>query len=214
MGTLFCRKYTTMSESEKEKDDNENIKTGELNPSIEVDGQKEKTTTELLTARTDIRDKWRLESIIKTDNAMFLRGKGRKFDGLDQETEEKWIEAFEFIWMGDTQIGFGDEHQEKMNTRLAVQFINERFEKRLIKFVVVCGDHTHNFENIWSKKESLEVNRKKRISQLKSYKSIWRLLNPKIPLVCVCGNHDVGNAPTEKTIRLYTEEFGDDYLAF
>jgi len=154
------------------------------------------------------------KSITAIDNDMFLRGKGRKYLGLDEETERRWTKKFEFIWMGDPQIGFGDEDQEKTNTMRSVKFINERFKKHLIKFVVVCGDHTHNFEKIWSKKETLEVNREKRRLQLKSYKSIWSKLNPNIPLVCVCGNHDVGNAPTKETIELYTEEFGDDYLAF
>jgi len=145
---------------------------------------------------------------------MFLRGKNRKYCGLDQETEGKRTENFEFIWMGDPQIGFDNEEQEKINTIRTVRFINERFKKQVIKFVVVCGDHTNNFENIWDKKETLEVNREKRKLQLKSYKSIWRKLDPNIPLVCVCGNHDVGNAPTKDTIGLYTEEFGDDYFAF
>jgi len=146
---------------------------------------------------------------------MFLRGRDRKYIGLGQDVEGDWSGDFEFIWMGDPQIGFGDEEKEKENMRQTVEFINERFETgRRIKFVVVCGDHTHNFENIWSKKDSLEVNREKRKAQLKDYKSIWLKLNPKIPLVCVCGNHDVGNIPTERTIRMYTEEFGDDYLAF
>jgi len=153
----------------------------------------------------------------KTDaqsDDMFLRGKGRNYSGLTQETEGKWDGEFEFIWMGDPQIGFADEAQEKENTRRTVKFINERFEKELIKFVVVCGDHTHNFEDVWSTKESLEVNREKRNAQLRAYKDIWRNLHPKIPLVCVCGNHDVGNVPTGRTIKMYSDEFGDDYLAF
>ena len=35
-----------------------------------------------------------------------------------------------------------------------------------------------------------------------------------IPLVCLCGNHDVGNRPNAVTIEEYKREFGDDYLAF
>jgi len=92
-----------------------------------------------------------------------------------------------------------------------MEFINKRKDR--IKFVVVCGDHTHNLENMWSKGD-LEGGRKKRIQELAAFKSIYSKLDETIPLVCVCGNHDVGNKPTEKTTQLYKEEFGDDYLSF
>lgn len=39
-------------------------------------------------------------------------------------------------------------------------------------------------------------------------------IDPDIPLLCVCGNHDVGNVPNKVTIDRYTSEFGDDYFAF
>lgn len=39
-------------------------------------------------------------------------------------------------------------------------------------------------------------------------------LDPSIPLLCVCGNHDVGNAPTAVTVQRYVSEFGDDYFGF
>jgi len=145
---------------------------------------------------------------------MFLRAKNRGFDGLDNSSEGAWKGKFEFIWLGDAQLGFGDQKEEEKFTDLAVRFINDRFEEQRIKFVVVCGDHSHNFEDLWDKKLDLEENRKRRNEQIARYKEIWRQLNPKIPLVCVCGNHDVGNIPDRDTISLYTKEFGDDYIAF
>ena len=39
-------------------------------------------------------------------------------------------------------------------------------------------------------------------------------IDPDIPLLCVCGNHDVGNAPNKVTIDRYTSDFGDDYFGF
>ena len=39
-------------------------------------------------------------------------------------------------------------------------------------------------------------------------------LDAEIPLLCVCGNHDVGNAPSAVTIERYVSEFGDDYFGF
>jgi serine/threonine-protein phosphatase CPPED1 len=39
-------------------------------------------------------------------------------------------------------------------------------------------------------------------------------LDADIPLLCVCGNHDVGNAPSHVTVERYVSEFGDDYFGF
>ena len=39
-------------------------------------------------------------------------------------------------------------------------------------------------------------------------------IDPSIPLVCVCGNHDVGNTPTPEYIDRYRRRFGDDYFSF
>jgi hypothetical protein len=39
-------------------------------------------------------------------------------------------------------------------------------------------------------------------------------LNPDIALVCLCGNHDVGNRPTPRSIARFRSAFGDEYLAF
>jgi len=148
------------------------------------------------------------------NDTMFQRASNRGFSGLNRTTEGEWKGKFDFIWLGDAQLGFSDQKKEEWFTQIAVNFINDWYSKHLIKFVVVCGGHTHNFEDLWDKKLSLEVNRRKRRQQLASYKRIWCHLNPEIPLVCVCGNHDVGNKPNQRTIDLYTEEFGDDYIAF
>merc|ERR1712061_122791 len=105
----------------------------------------------------------------------------------------------------------GDQKREEEFSKLAVEFINKRKDR--IKFVVVCGDHTHNLEDMWSKGD-LEGGQKKRIQELAAFKGIYSKLDETIPLVCVCGNHDVGNKPTGNTTQLYKDEFGDDYLSF
>ena len=43
---------------------------------------------------------------------------------------------------------------------------------------------------------------------------VYSRLDPSIPLICVCGNHDVGNRPTKETIASYRSSFGDDYFSF
>jgi len=39
-------------------------------------------------------------------------------------------------------------------------------------------------------------------------------LDPDIKLVCVCGNHDIGNEPTAVTVQNYRREFGPDFFSF
>jgi len=142
---------------------------------------------------------------------MFHNARNREYCGLKREHEAEWQGEFKFACMGDPQIGMGNQEKEEEFSRLAVEFINKNKDE--YKFVIVCGDLTHNLEDIWSKGDLVE-GRKKRIQELKAYKAIWQKLDKSIPLVCVCGNHDVGNRPTQETIKLYTEEFGDDYLTF
>jgi len=147
----------------------------------------------------------------KIEQAMFLRAQNREFFGMTELHESSWKGTFDFICLGDPQIGMGDQKKEEEFNRIAVKFINER--KPRVKFVVVCGDHVHNLQGMWAKGD-LEDGRKKRVQELQAYKGIYSKLNKDIHLVCVCGNHDVGNQPTNQTIQLYKEEFGDDYLAF
>jgi len=39
-------------------------------------------------------------------------------------------------------------------------------------------------------------------------------VHPSIPLLCLCGNHDVGNRPTASSIETFKQDFGDDYFGF
>ena len=53
-----------------------------------------------------------------------------------------------------------------------------------------------------------------REEQEKSYMEEFAKIDPSIPLVCVCGNHDIGNTPTRDTVQDFRDKFGDDYFAF
>jgi len=145
------------------------------------------------------------------ENNMFLRAQNREFEGMTYKDESIWKGEYKFICMGDTQLGMFDQEIEEKFSRTAVDFINHM--KDHINFVVICGDHTHNLEGFWSKND-VEKGREKRKQELDAYKKIYSKLHQDIPLVCVCGNHDVGDRPTPKTIQMYTKEFGSDYLAF
>jgi len=161
-----------------------------------------------------IMDKGVNDDVKKSGNEnvdMFLRAQNREYYGMTEKEESRWRGNYEFICMGDPQFGMGDLKKEKEFSRLAVEFINQR--KHRIRFVVICGDQTHNLEDLWSKGD-IQGGRKKRIDELRAFKMVYSKLDKQIPLVCVCGNHDVGNKPTVKTVQLYKEEFGDDYLSF
>jgi hypothetical protein len=51
-------------------------------------------------------------------------------------------------------------------------------------------------------------------AQNKDFIQIWDKLHTDIALVCLCGNHDVGNRPDRASIQRFTAQFGDDFLAF
>lgn len=39
--------------------------------------------------------------------------------------------------------------------------------------------------------------------QIKDFQQVFSKLHPSISLICVCGNHDVGNTPDKNTIKKY-----------
>lgn len=108
----------------------------------------------------------------------------------------------------------------------SISFINELKPK----FVVVCGD----LINAWPDQEG--VRREQVVTlvgsisdvlfvcecylvadapgQVKSYMDVMAKIDEDIPLLCLCGNHDVGNRPNSRTIALYSKDFGDDYYTF
>jgi len=49
---------------------------------------------------------------------------------------------------------------------------------------------------------------------LVDFQQVFEDLHPAIPLVCVCGNHDIGDSPTVATVAQYRNEFGDDFFSF
>jgi serine/threonine-protein phosphatase CPPED1 len=62
----------------------------------------------------------------------------------------------------------------------------------------------------WTEEECDRV----QTQQDEAFQSIWSQLDPSIALVCLCGNHDVGNRPTKATINRFKSNYGDDYLSF
>mmetsp|Transcript_17505 Transcript_17505/g.28331 ORF Transcript_17505/g.28331 Transcript_17505/m.28331 type:complete len:325 (+) Transcript_17505:21-995(+) len=72
-------------------------------------------------------------------------------------------------------------------------------------FAVVCGD----LVNAYPMKDPAKNSR-----QVADFKRVYSKLDGSIKLVCVCGNHDVGEDPDKKSIDLYRSRFGADYFTF
>jgi len=111
----------------------------------------------------------------------------------------------------DTEIDISRECVRQINSM-------EGDERPL--FVCVCGDLTDteatignayaSWKNVmkdWEREEIFE-------QQIRDWKEVWSHLDHDIGLVCLCGNHDVGNKPTAASINKWTSAFGNDYLAF
>eukprot|EP00299_Pterocystis_sp_00344_P006957 c2015_g1_i1.p1 GENE.c2015_g1_i1~~c2015_g1_i1.p1 ORF type:complete len:304 (+),score=51.05 c2015_g1_i1:77-988(+) len=103
-----------------------------------------------------------------------------------------------FIPKDDSLTAEKSYELEKQMLCKAVRCINKMQPKPV--FVVVCGDLVDIFPNTEE--------------QVRDFKTIMAQLDPSVALVCVCGNHDIGDRPTSATIAAYKERFGDDYFPF
>jgi len=82
-------------------------------------------------------------------------------------------------------------------------------------FVVVCGDLVNTFPPTNPAKcDDAAAADMKQAKEVQDFKSVFSELHEDVPLVCICGNHDIGNRPNAYTIGLWTTRFGDDYFAF
>ncbi|MCE7067122.1 metallophosphoesterase [Dyadobacter sp. CY326] len=105
-------------------------------------------------------------------------------------------EPFFFIQMTDTQFGFFTDNK-------SFEKETENFEKAIAlanrlkpAFVIITGDL---------------INKPADKAQLAEYKRIVALLDPKIPIYHVAGNHDVTNDRKENDIVQYRKELGKDF---
>lgn len=136
----------------------------------------------------------------------------KKYPGFTYEKEGEWKGSFCFIHASDTQFGlidswngvpFEEQNWEKeiVLTRKAIAAANKLSPKP--RFFVVCGDLVNAFP--WEKFND---------PQVADFKKIFNELDPNIPLICVCGNHDVGDSPTQESLLKYRSNFGDDFYSF
>lgn len=155
--------------------------------------------------------------ISETEANFKIMTKLRKYTGFQETEETQWQGAFTFIQAADTQLGLQAKCEEEKEEnpggwqkeiQWCTQMVDEvnQMETKP-KFLVICGDLIDAFPYDGDLSE-IETRKAQEIDLKKV------LLGLNIPLVCVCGNHDVGNTPTEKTVLKYRDSFGDDYFSF
>jgi len=137
------------------------------------------------------------------------RTSNRSFEGLGEEEQQHFVSPFFFAQLSDPQLGFMQENvswdEEIRLAKLAVETIN-RIKPR---FAIICGDLVHHMPELFSDTDS-----NIRTRQVEDFKNSFEGIHESIPLLCVCGNHDVGNRPTAATIDRYKNDFGEDYYSF
>lgn len=140
-----------------------------------------------------------------------IAARNRLYHGFSKEKEGKWKGPFFFINAADTQFGMIESYLQKKPdpkwdkeialTKEAISAVNQMNPKP--RFFVVCGDLIDAFPGTPLRK-----------AQEVDFKKVFSDLNPEVPLVCVCGNHDLGNQPTRESIQDFRDVFGDDYFVF
>jgi len=135
-------------------------------------------------------------------------------------SEQEWKGPFTFICAADTQYGMIDQYwlkrpltdqywdKEIKLSRESIQRINRMNPKP--KFYIICGDMLDAFPY----DEEGEENCQRRALQYNDFVEVFKELDPSVKLVCVCGNHDIGNIPTEESLETYSKQFGPDLFSF
>ncbi|MCC2668579.1 MAG: Calcineurin-like phosphoesterase superfamily domain protein, partial [Armatimonadetes bacterium] len=125
-----------------------------------------------------------------------------RFPGLGDGPEKAWKGPFFFAQLADTQFGmFQNDERWEQESELFTRAV-EQINRLKPRFVIICGDLVN------------QVSGEKHAPQVREFQRIARQIDPSIPLVCVCGNHDVGNRPTSATLAAYRNDFGDDWFSF
>ncbi len=104
----------------------------------------------------------------------------------------KTQKPFYFVQLCDTQLGMGGYEHDVKSFKQAVAQINELNPD----FVVICGDLVHHANE----------------SSYADFKSIKDGF--KMPCYLAPGNHDVGNVPTDSSLKYYRNVIGKDYFTF
>merc|ERR1719195_1247697 len=146
----------------------------------------------------------------------FLRANGRRFVGLEQSEQGRDEQPFCFVQLADTQLGMEDTFRSEpvgwdRELRL-MRRAAEEVNRLRPAFVIVCGDLVNEFPG--EERGRKNADEQRRAAQVRDFKEAMEAIDDDIPLLCVCGNHDIGNRPNAITIAKYKEDFGDDFFSF
>ena len=140
------------------------------------------------------------------------KGKNRTLPGFSASPDSsKWQNPFFFIHAADTQLGMMDNWGNGM---VGAKYSNISWDREIelcIKtvkllnqmnpkpaFFIVGGDLVDAFPDKWPEIQS---------AQEKDFFKVFAKLDKDIPLVCVCGNHDVGKCFDGKKKKIELEIF-------
>jgi 3',5'-cyclic AMP phosphodiesterase CpdA len=123
--------------------------------------------------------------------------------GLDHDSEGAWRGPFFFFLTADPQFGMFAQDREWSKETVLFERTAEWANRLRPRFVVVAGDEVNQFPGgrVYE-------------AQVSECKRIIGLIDSSIPVMCVAGNHDVGDTPDADTLGSYRRHFGDDWYGF
>jgi len=147
-----------------------------------------------------------------------LKGSDNIISQWSKESQGQWEGPYFFIQGADTQFGMIESFGEGLDERgwsksggweAEIKLLSALIDKLNAmqpkpRFFIICGDLV----------DAYPMDEPRRSQQEKDFKATLCRLDVTIPVVCVCGNHDVGDRPTAADLKRYTDEFGDDYFDF
>ncbi|KAK7793712.1 hypothetical protein R5R35_007869 [Gryllus longicercus] len=128
------------------------------------------------------------------------------FTDVEENLKSPWF----FIHGSDPQYGFHDYKSDYPNMDQEIQ-ITEKLVQKINnmnprpRFFHISGDLVNVFPSSNYHIYKLEE---------ETFKKIFGKINADIPVLVACGNHDVGDSPTQEDLDIYKASWGDNYYSF
>mmetsp|Transcript_3578 Transcript_3578/g.6259 ORF Transcript_3578/g.6259 Transcript_3578/m.6259 type:complete len:330 (-) Transcript_3578:2665-3654(-) len=136
---------------------------------------------------------------------------GREWE-LDRELDTSDdVNGVYFVVIADPQLGMMQSNaswnEELELCSKAVSVLNTLRPA----FVIVVGDLIHAHQQLYPDFPNIVQVAQQ---QNNDFIQTFRALNENIPLLTLCGNHDVGNIPTHESMNQWKTQYGSDYYSF
>lgn len=115
---------------------------------------------------------------------------------FEYENHNRWEDPFFFISIADCQFGLLTTNKNWATEISLLEQVVDHINQLNPRFVILCGDMVHQPPHGAIHNQ-----------ELADYRRVISHLDPKIPLICVCGNHDVWNTPEQKSVLTFEKEF-------